>query len=151
MVDETSSSECANIARQVLRFALSEVLKPSPDMPYAQTREYGIDFGKRWIGALHDGFRRAYKDTDLYAIFSRARPASGLTGKWTRQEYMYDVVVAHALRMSAPVDKRAMVPVITGCLWQVESEVRRNAAYVAEDLGKLVLGFAVSKGPSGNS
>ncbi len=135
----------ANIARGVLQFALTELVEHAANPGHTPTKIWGIDFGKRWIGALHDGFRNAYADTDRFSVFSRARAASGPASSWRRQEYLYDVVVVEAERREAPIHASALVPVVTRGLWQVESEVGLSASGVAEDLGKLVLGSSESK------
>jgi hypothetical protein len=109
------------------------------------SNNWGSEFGKLWMGALHDGFRNAYPDEERFAVFSRARATPAATKGWQRREYLYDVVVAEAERRPAPIKAGALVPVITRCLWQVESEVAQNATAVAEDLGKLVLGSGASK------
>ena len=144
MTNEPTPSECGDVARTVLRFALSEVLRPTGNAAPASAG-WGTDFGKRWIGALHNGFRDAYRDLERFAVFSRAHPASGPASTWPRHEYLYDVAVAEAERRPAPIHPSAFVPVITRCLWQVESEVGLNSSSVAKDLGRLVFGSAVSK------
>ncbi len=115
----------------------SEMLRSADSI---SSDNWGRDFGARWIGAIHDGFRNAYPDKERFAVFSRARDAS----IWGCQEYLYDVAVAETERRRAPY-ANTFVPVITQCLWQVESEVEKDASAVAKDLGKLVLGFATSK------
>ncbi len=145
MGDMTTISECGDIARTVLRSALSQVLRPTSDIGLVSSKNWGIAFGRRWIGALHDGFRNAYPDEERFAVFSRARPPCGATKAWHRHEYLYDVTVAETECRSAPIHSHASVPVITRCLWQVKSEVAQNSSAVAEDLGKLVLGSGASK------
>jgi hypothetical protein len=141
-MDEALSD--ADIARAVLRSALSQVLLPSNTGVPVSTEAWGVEFGERWIRALHDGFRDAYPDQERFSVFSRTREASGLTKNWRRREYLYDVVVAEAASLKAPKAAKE-IAVITRCLWQVESEVGLDATLVADDLGKLVLGAATSK------
>lgn len=145
MNDLSAISAFGDIARYALRFALIKMSNGGSNLIPDSENVSGVDFSKRWITALHDGFGDFYRCNKQIVVLSRAYPSSGATEKWGRSEYLYDLSVVEAEQRPAPIHASAFVPVVTRALWQVESEIAPDSVKVAEDLGKLVLGSAASK------
>jgi hypothetical protein len=145
-MDSSTFDEHKEIARRVLGTAIAHVRDKNKD-GHAVT---GSALGRQWISGLHAGFSQCYIGRSGIEIFSRTRSdhdrnehECGKTS--TRQEFLFDLAVVEVERRAAPFQTASQLQIVTGCLWQVESEVGLNSRAVTDDLGKLVLGSAAAK------
>jgi hypothetical protein len=64
---------------------------------------------------------------------------------WSRWEMLYDVSVVELGWLEPPYSHSPAFPIVRRAIWQVESEIARDASKVAEDFGKLRIGRAENK------
>jgi hypothetical protein len=138
-----ADSNNAHILRRVLGTALAATYRQIDGMPSAAPcRDWAVQIGRFWIGSLHDAIQAEYP-TDV--VFSRERSRIGMTSKWKRREYTHDICVATAMELAAPIRRSHKICMITEIIWQIESEMKRDASQLAEDIGKLNAGSARNK------
>jgi hypothetical protein len=96
---------------------------------------------KYWIGLLHEAFEIKYAAPE-YMVFSTAKRNK----EFGLSQYLFDIAVLERRPKNAKSANLGVeIPVVTGAVWQVESEMAGNGRSVSVDLGKLVCGSAENK------